>query len=1169
MEICSYFCLTAGVGGKAEDLVLLQLLYDVDVKEEQLWIIDSAASNHFIAQNSHLTDFTSILPVKIMTGNGIILGLGRGNVILKTSIGRYLLKDVIWAPELKGGCALLSVTQLMRQGKRVICEDQGCKVIDKASETCIITGTLINTAIYVDMENRNFEVSPKNSTTNITDTGITEIVLLHGMSDTQPIEVWHARLGHLNQEAIKKLQNMSTGLIIGNARTHTVNENCTGCLQGSQHVQVSHIPLRKASAKLDAVWTDVKGPLLAKAIYAFRYFVTFTDDFTRFTWVFPLINKSEVFAAFRLFEAMVERQSGLKIKVLHMDLGGEYVSNQMREYCRNKGYKMHFTQSYAPNMNSIPERVNRILIEHASAMLWSAKLPIGFWYCAIQMAVYTKNRSPTKALKTTPYEAWYGEKPNLGHLKVFGCRAAAHVPDELRVKAEWTSKSTDCIFIGYSDTENLFELWDVKKGQFIRKRDVIFFEEELGHELLKGSALEYGTQILPAITESLQITPIRGEPAPQNETPLDPLPVQQHVQRLPTQQPRTTDRQFVVWDPSELQTTTTTRRRFERAMQIYTELQESDIEKEWLNYEQCTDYEQRMDSEEQHSRRLLVPEAEKLIPKGYKLALRDGDWKSAMQKEYDALMKNGTWELQHLPKERKAFPSKWVFSIKSGAKLLDNMQLKDTYKARLVARGDLQNPGVDFKETFAPVVKFVTFRILMTYVAIQDLECEHWDIMSAFLHGSLDLDLYMQQPPGFEDGTERVCKLNKAIYGLCQAARLFYQRLDKELGEVGYKKYSADWALWKNIEGSFLGCHVDDVTAVGTQEQLKTVKAHLAKVFGIQDFGNMEAYLGIRIQRNRSTRQIFLSQADYARKVLQEMGMKDCYPVSTPMAEKKDTSWDTTTILLDEKDKKRYQAAIGSLLYLMHGTRPDLAYAVIRLSQYSSRPEQHHWEGVKRILRYIKGTINAGIVLGRTNSELQEDLVGYFDSAHADTADMRSTCGYVFLLAGSPISWTTKVQKTVALSTTEAEYMAGTEAAREAIYLRSLVKTIFGWDKKVHLIGDNKGSLDLAKNPVFHARTKHIQIRHRFITQVVEDGIAEVHRVRSKDMLADGLTKAIPKDAQRDHLMRMGMRLHGWSLLNEGVGIKRKWSCSRCKENFTEEGLKGHVLGGKCVQDEN
>ena len=204
-----------------------------------------------------------------------------------------------------------------------------------------------------------------------------------------------------------------------------------------------------------------------------------------------------------------------------------------------------------------------------------------------------------------------------------------------------------------------------------------------------------------------------------------------------------------------------------------------------------------------------------------------------------------------------------------------------------------------------------------------------------------------------------------------------------------------------------------DVTAIGTREELIRVRTHLHKAFGIQDFGPIEAYLGMKIERDRTQKQLFISQPDYARKVLEENGMAECCPVSVPMLEKEKTAWEETTVLLNNKEKTRYQAAIGSLFYLMHGSRPDITYSVIKLSQYASKPEQHHWEGVKRILRYVKGSLKAGIVLGerKRDGEVEESLVGYFDAAHADTPSMRSTCGYIFLLCGSPISWVSKVQK--------------------------------------------------------------------------------------------------------------------------------------------------------------
>src|SRR5258706_7067930 len=233
MEVCCNFCLTAGVGGSAEDMNFLFMLYEnLNIQELEMWVVDSAASNHFTALKSNIRNFIDISPVKVLTGNGIILGLGRGNVVLSTKIGSRVIYDVIWVPELQGGCALLSVTQLMRQGKKIICDGDGCKVEEKGE--LFLTGTLVNKAIYIDLAGRN-EVRPLGGSMKAT--GVEEVVFLHGISDKATIQRWHVRLGYLNQEAITKLQKISTGIVLDKpeemTRQHMLNEPCKGCLQGS------------------------------------------------------------------------------------------------------------------------------------------------------------------------------------------------------------------------------------------------------------------------------------------------------------------------------------------------------------------------------------------------------------------------------------------------------------------------------------------------------------------------------------------------------------------------------------------------------------------------------------------------------------------------------------------------------------------------------------------------------------------------------------------------------------------------------------------------------------------------------------------------------------------------------------------------------------------------
>ena len=375
--------------------------------------------------------------------------------------------------------------------------------------------------------------------THLKDEG--RMAMLAGSEYTQPIEIWHMHLGHLNQAAIQLLSTNATSLNIGPARPQIITMKCESCLRGAQHKNISYHRGPGASKRLENVWADVKEPLLDKDVYGFRFFCTFICKYARWTVQYPLLEKNQVFGAYKLFESRSERRANERILHLNIDGGREYLSNEFRTHLRNKGVALCITQPYSPKMNSIPEYDMRTIIEHASAMLWNTSLPIGFWSQAVETSVYLMNRSPHSTLHgKTPYEQWHGVKPNLGHLRVFGCRAAAHVPDELRTKTDWISKSSlNCIFIGYSETENLFKLWDIDKRDVIRKRDVIFWEHEMGHPTMTQFALTYGISIYPdigvasAIVAAQRKDLIPPQPsAPPNDIPLMPLDARQTIDKL-------------------------------------------------------------------------------------------------------------------------------------------------------------------------------------------------------------------------------------------------------------------------------------------------------------------------------------------------------------------------------------------------------------------------------------------------------------------------------------------------------------------------------------------------------------------------------------------------------------------------------------------------------------
>ena len=359
------------------------------------------------------------------------------------------------------------------------------------------------------------------------------------------------------------------------------------------------------------------------------------------------------------------------------------------------------------------------------------------------------------------------------------------------------------------------------------------------------------------------------------------------------------------------------------------------------------------------------------------------------------------------------------------------------------------------------------------------------------------------------------------------------------------------------------------MAAAGSPEQLDAATEHIRKYLDLKDFGPISRYLGINITRRGDD--FLLSQDHYIASLLDEYDIVQSHPVSTPMLSL-DTIKDTNSALLDDNLKKKYQSLVGSLLYLVHGTRPDISFAVIRLSQYSSKPRMVHWVALKRILRYLKGTMNAFLVITSTPNASQMGLTGYFDAAHADNENRRSTCGYLFLLNGSPISWATKVQKTVALSTTEAEFMSGTEATKEAMFIQQITTALFRQNPlaPAELRGDNQGALALATNPVFHPRTKHIDIRQRYISDMMNQKAITVTYVNTNDMLADGLTKPLLKERHLDHVRRMGLDLnfssHSAMVMSVANPVlkRRSIECDICLNLFRDDiALSQHRLKKK------
>jgi hypothetical protein len=490
------------------------------------------------------------------------------------------------------------------------------------------------------------------------------------------------------------------------------------------------------------------------------------------------------------------------------------------------------------------------------------------------------------------------------------------------------------------------------------------------------------------------------------------------------------------------------------------------------------------------------------LPKSYKSALLDPTWAAAMRDEFQALQSNQTWQLVPRPPNANVVSGKWVFRHK-----FHSDGTLSRYKARWVCRGFSQQHGVDYDETFSPVVKPSTIRTILSIAVSSSWPIHQLDVKNAFLHGSLNEVVYSQQPSGFEDPSfpNHVCLLQKSLYGLKQAPRAWFQRFSTFIQTLGFIPSRSDYSLFvyhSNNQIAYLLLYVDDIVLTASSTTFLThIISLLQNEFSMTDLGSLHHFLGIAVTRDSSG--LFLSQRQYSIDLLTRAGMLDCQPSRTPV--------DTSSKFSSEgdvfPDPTLYRSITGALQYLTI-TRPDLSYAVQQACLYMHDPRVPHFNHVKRILRYLKGTLDHSLHI---NHSSPTSLTAYSDADWAGCPDTRrSTSGYCVFLGNNLISWSSKRQLTVSRSSAEAEYRAVAHAVAETVWLRQLLVELhrpIGQATVVYC--DNISAVYMSGNPVQHRRTKHIEIDIHFVREKVALGEVRVLHVPSTAQFADIFTKGL------------------------------------------------------------
>lgn len=490
-----------------------------------------------------------------------------------------------------------------------------------------------------------------------------------------------------------------------------------------------------------------------------------------------------------------------------------------------------------------------------------------------------------------------------------------------------------------------------------------------------------------------------------------------------------------------------------------------------------------------------------------------------MDSEYASLIENKTWILVPRPKNKKVLSNRWVFKTKCNQK-----GEIEKFKARLVVRGHTQREGVDYEEVFAPVSRYETIRTLLAASVNEEMHVHQMDVVSAYIQGELSDEVYMEQPEMYVQKSEesKVCKLIKPLYGLKQSGREWYKTFDKYVTNNGGKRTMADPCLYVFDEGDdrvIMLIYVDDLILASKKvEKLERVKSKLKSAFKMVDLGPIHDILGINVERQGLTGSIYLSQKKYIKELVSKFNMEDAKSTSTPM----ETNMKVTKEMSPKSENERadmkkrpYRELVGGLIYLANATRPDIAFAASTLSRFCTDPGELHWSLAKRVLRYLKGTLHYSIKYMKNKNA----LAAYTDSNWAGDVDDRKSCtGNVIILANGPfhpISWKSKKQASVALSTMEAEYAALAEISREIVYVKRLL-TYMGFEKfikdPVDVYCDNQSAIELSKNAVFHKRSKHIDISFHFTRELVEKKVITVRYLRTESMIADILTKSLSRD---------------------------------------------------------
>lgn len=860
-------------------------------------------------------------------------------------------------------------------------------------------------------------------------------------------EKWHRTLGHVN---FNYLNTICKNQLLDGLPKNLGNEEikCAICIESKMHNLPFENDRKRAKEILEIVHTDLNGPHPTVGNCGVRYFLSFVDDRSKLAKVFCIKSKAEVSKCIVEYVNLVENITGKKIKNLRCDNGKEYINKEVCQFAKEKGISIATCPPYVHELNGVAERFNRTIMDSARCLLKEARVNARFWPEIVKTATYLKNRTLANTIEIkTPYEIFFAEKPNAKYIKLYGSRVFVRTPESQR-KSKWDDKAKLGVLLGY--TEVGYRVLINNKVIVVRYVDVV--DNEIKYICFNNDS---SNEKNDEIDNENQINDINDEPNDGSGY--------ESAESIEENRKEIEEENIL--------------RRFTRQKKFNPKYcyETYCVYANYCNVNDPNTFEEAMECEEVE------------------------EWQEAMHREVSCIEKNKTWEFVDRPKDKKVIDVKWIFRKKSN----------NIYKARLVVRGYQQKEQIE--NTYSPVAKMETLKILLSYCCQNGMNIEQMDVKTAFLNGIIISEVYVNQPQGYQDGTDRVYKLYKSLYGLRESPRSWYECFHKFMNELKFERSKHDYCLYGKNEEEFaiyLIIFVDDLLIYSKDtSKIQEVKSKLSKRFKMKDMGQVSNYIGIDIENNLEKNVMTLSQENYIMSLAKKYELNNAKLYKTPME---------TNLKLEPADEineqVRYRNLIGELLFISTGTRPDITFSVNYLSRFQSCFNETHFKYAMRILKYLYLTKN--LKLTYTRSDKVEVLDCLVDSDWAgDIIDRKSTSGYIIRLYGNVIYWKTRKQKSVTKSSTEAEYVALSEALTEINFIRGLLSEVFKIEINVpiKIYEDNSGAVTIAKSGNLSKKSKYIEVQYHDVYDNYEKGKIDIVKIDTEDNIADILTKSLCK----------------------------------------------------------